>query len=87
MECLDVLLSSALNWHEPHREPPRRLADSLGIVAVVPALSQLEQMGDSGQLEGADATLNEFSAQLERSRQFINEYLKTHVPASAVAVS
>lgn len=62
-------------------------ASSLGIVAVVPSLSQLEQMGDSGQLDGAEATLNEFSTQLERARQFITEYLKTHVPAGAVAVS
>ena len=62
-------------------------ASSLGIVAVVPSLSQLEQMGDSGQLDGADATLNEFSSQLERARQFITEYLKTHVPAGAVPVS
>jgi signal transduction histidine kinase/AmiR/NasT family two-component response regulator/HPt (histidine-containing phosphotransfer) domain-containing protein len=62
-------------------------ASSLGIVAVVPALSQLEQMGDSGQLDGADATLQEFSNQLERARQFIVEYLKTRAPSGAVTVS
>ena len=62
-------------------------ASSLGIVAVVPALVQLEQMGDEGQLDGAEASLNEFCSQLERARQFIAEYLKTRAPSGAVAVS
>ena len=60
---------------------------SLGIVAVVPALSQLEQMGDAGQLDGAEEVRMEFAGQLERARQFIEEFLKTRAPASAVAVS
>jgi CheY-like chemotaxis protein/HPt (histidine-containing phosphotransfer) domain-containing protein len=60
---------------------------SLGIVAVVPALSQLEQMGDAGSLEGAVEALQEFNTQFERARQFINEYLKSRTPSSAVAVS
>jgi signal transduction histidine kinase/AmiR/NasT family two-component response regulator/HPt (histidine-containing phosphotransfer) domain-containing protein len=62
-------------------------ASSLGIVAVVPALSALEQMGDSGQLDGADASYNEYCAQLERARQFITEYLKKFAPSGAVPVS
>jgi CheY-like chemotaxis protein len=62
-------------------------ASSLGIVAVVPSLSQLEQMADAGQLDGADAIFNEFCSQLERARQFIAEYLKTRAPSGAVAVS
>ena len=62
-------------------------ASSLGIVSVVPSLSQLEQMGDSGQLDGADASYKEYCVQLERARQFITEYLKTRTPAGAVPVS
>lgn len=61
-------------------------ASSLGMTAVVPALSQLEQMGDAGQLEGANEAYQEFTSELERVRQFVNEYLKTHAPAGAVAV-
>jgi len=59
---------------------------SLGMVAVVPALSQLEQMGDAGSLEGAVEALQEFNIQLERVREFINEYLKTRAPSGAVTV-
>ncbi len=62
-------------------------SSSLGLVAVVPALSQLEQMGDAGSLEGAVEVCHEFNVQLERVRQFINEYLKSRTPAGAVAVS
>jgi len=59
---------------------------SLGLVAVVPSLSQLEQMGDAGSLDGAAEACQEFNVQLERVRQFINEYLKSRAPSSAVAV-
>ena len=61
-------------------------ASSLGMTAVVPALSELEQMGDAGQLDGANEAYQEFTNQLERVRQFVDEYLKTHAPVGAVAV-
>ena len=61
-------------------------ASSLGMTAVVPALSQLEQMGDAGQLDGAGETFREFASQLERVRQFVEEYLKTHAPVAPVTV-
>src|ERR1700730_6008848 len=35
MDRLDVLLRCALDRHEPHRRPSDRLADPLGIIAVV----------------------------------------------------
>ncbi len=60
---------------------------SLGIIAVVPMLSQLEQMGDAGQLEGAEEVRKEFAGQMERVRQFVDEYLKIHAPAATAAVS
>jgi response regulator RpfG family c-di-GMP phosphodiesterase len=59
---------------------------SLGMVAVVPSLSQLEQMGDAGNLEGASEVYNEFSRQLERVRQFIEDFQKSR-PAAPVTVS
>jgi two-component system sensor histidine kinase/response regulator len=59
---------------------------SLGMVAVVPSLSQLEQMGDAGTLEGANEVYNEFTRQLERVRQFIEDLQKSR-PAAPVAVS
>ncbi len=60
---------------------------SLGMTAVVPMLSQLEQMGEAGQLEGAEEVRKEFESQMERVRQFVDEYLKTHAPAAAAVVS
>ncbi len=60
---------------------------SLGMVAIVPALSQLEQMGDSGTLDGATELFQEFSRQLERVRQFIGEFQKSRAPSASVAVS
>jgi HPt (histidine-containing phosphotransfer) domain-containing protein len=60
---------------------------SIGMMAVVPTLSQLEQMGDAGQLEGAAEVLQEFSGQLERVRQFVNEYLNSRAPSGPVSVS
>jgi CheY-like chemotaxis protein/HPt (histidine-containing phosphotransfer) domain-containing protein len=62
-------------------------ASSLGMTAVVPALSQLEQMGDAAQLDGATEAYQEYTSQLERVRQFVDEYLKTHAPLGTVAVS
>ena len=62
-------------------------ASSLGMTAVVPSLSQLEQMGDAGQLDGATEAYQEFTSELERVRQFVDEYLKTHAPVGAVPVS
>jgi two-component system sensor histidine kinase/response regulator len=60
---------------------------SLGIVAVVPSLLQLEQMGDAGELEGMTQVHDEFVSQLERVRQFIDEFLKSRAPSGTVAVS
>ncbi|HWC61009.1 MAG TPA: response regulator [Verrucomicrobiae bacterium] len=59
-------------------------SSSLGMVAIVPALSQLEQMGDGGTLEGANEVYQEFTRQLERVRQFIEEYQKSRPPVAAV---
>src|SRR6185312_13715739 len=61
-------------------------SSSLGMVAVVPSLSQFEQMGDAGTLENANEVYNEFTRQLERVRQFIEEFQKSR-PAAPVAVS
>jgi hypothetical protein len=61
-------------------------SSSLGMVAVVPALSQLEQMGDAGTLEGANAAYEEFTRQLERVKQFIDDFQKSRAPAASVAV-
>jgi two-component system sensor histidine kinase/response regulator len=60
---------------------------SLGIVAVVPSLSQLEQMGEAGEMEGMAQVYDEFMSQLERVRQFIDEFLKSRAPSGTVAVS
>ena len=54
---------------------------SLGMVAVVPPLSELEQMGDAGNLEMATESYEEFKAQFDRTRQFIDEFLKTRTPS------
>jgi two-component system sensor histidine kinase/response regulator len=62
-------------------------SSSLGMVAIVPALSQLEQMGDAADLTGAPEAYNEFIAQLERVRHFVEDFLKTRVPAAAVVSS
>ena len=62
-------------------------SSSLGMVAIVPTLSQLEQMGDAGNLEGVNEVYQEFMRQLERVRQFIEEYQKSRAPAPATAVS
>ena len=62
-------------------------SSSLGMVAVVPSLSQLEQLGDAGTLEGATEVYNEFTRQLERVRQFIEEFQKSRPAAAPVAVS
>ena len=62
-------------------------SSSLGMIAVVPTLSQLEQMGDAGNLEGVNEVYQEFMRQLERVRQFIEEYQKARTPAPAAAVS
>jgi CheY-like chemotaxis protein/HPt (histidine-containing phosphotransfer) domain-containing protein len=62
-------------------------SSSLGMVAIVPALSQLEQMGDSGKLEGVTGVYAEFTSQLERVRQFIEEFRKSRAPAGSAVVS
>jgi two-component system, sensor histidine kinase and response regulator len=62
-------------------------SSSLGMVAIVPTLSQLEQMGDSGGLEGVKEVYAEFTSQLERVRQFIEEFRKSRAPAAAAVVS
>ncbi len=61
-------------------------SSSLGMVAVVPSLSQLEQMGDAGNLEGATEVFNEFTRQLDRVRQFIEDFQKSR-PAAPVTVA
>jgi HPt (histidine-containing phosphotransfer) domain-containing protein len=61
-------------------------SSSLGMVAVVSALSDLEQMGEAGNLERAAETYEEFKVQFERTRQFINDFLKTLAPSSTVVV-
>jgi two-component system, sensor histidine kinase and response regulator len=62
-------------------------SSSLGMVAIVPALSQLELMGDGGTLEGMNDVYQEFTRQLERVRQFIEEYQKSRAPVTVAAVS
>jgi HPt (histidine-containing phosphotransfer) domain-containing protein len=62
-------------------------SSSLGMVAVVPSLSQLELMGDAGEMEGMAQVYNEFTSQLERVRQFIDEFQKSRAPSGAVTVS
>jgi signal transduction histidine kinase/chemotaxis response regulator CheB/HPt (histidine-containing phosphotransfer) domain-containing protein len=62
-------------------------SSSLGMVAIVPALSQMEQMGDGGMLEGATDVYAEFMRQLERVRQFIDEFQKSRAPSNPVTVS
>ena len=61
-------------------------SSSLGMVAVVPSLSQLEQMGMAGKLVGAGEVFREFSMQLERVRQFLEEYQRTRAVAGTAAV-
>jgi HPt (histidine-containing phosphotransfer) domain-containing protein len=60
---------------------------SIGMAAIVPALSQLEQMGQSGTLEGAAEAHEEFVRQLDRVRQFIDEFQKSRTPLRPVPVS
>jgi CheY-like chemotaxis protein/HPt (histidine-containing phosphotransfer) domain-containing protein len=62
-------------------------SSSLGMVAVVPALSQLEQLGEDGEVAGMAEAYAEFLNQLERVRQFIEEFSRSRVPSGAVAVS
>jgi two-component system sensor histidine kinase/response regulator len=62
-------------------------SSSLGMVAIVPTLSQLEQMGDAGNLEGVNEVYQEFTRQLERVGQFIEEYQKSRTPAAAAVAS
>ncbi|HEY2082947.1 MAG TPA: response regulator [Verrucomicrobiae bacterium] len=62
-------------------------SSSLGMVGIVPALSQLEQMGDTGALDGVNEVYQEFLSQLERVRQFIDEYQKARGLSAPVAVS
>jgi len=60
-------------------------SSSLGMVAVVPLLSQLEQMGESGQLAGSVEAYTEFTAKLELVRQFFDNYFKTKDTSKAAA--
>jgi two-component system, sensor histidine kinase and response regulator len=60
---------------------------SLGMVAIVPTLSQLEQLGEAGTLEGVAETYQEFLIQLERVRQFIDEYQKARGMSVSATVS
>jgi signal transduction histidine kinase/PleD family two-component response regulator/HPt (histidine-containing phosphotransfer) domain-containing protein len=60
---------------------------SLGMMAIVPALSQLEQMGEAGTIEGAAEVYDEFARQLERVRQFIDEFQKSRAPVVSAPVS
>jgi CheY-like chemotaxis protein/HPt (histidine-containing phosphotransfer) domain-containing protein len=62
-------------------------SSSLGMVAVVPSLSELEQMGEGGELEGVAEVYAEFTSQLERVRQFIDDFQKSRAPSGPVAVS
>jgi signal transduction histidine kinase/DNA-binding response OmpR family regulator/HPt (histidine-containing phosphotransfer) domain-containing protein len=62
-------------------------SSSLGMVAVLPALSQLEQIGEGGVLEGANEVYAEFMSQLERVRQFIDDFQKSRAPSGPVTVS
>jgi CheY-like chemotaxis protein len=47
-----------------------------GMLAVVPSLGQLERMGKGDQLIGATELHAETKKQLDRVRQFLNEYLQ-----------
>jgi hypothetical protein len=46
------------------------------MIAVLPSLGQLERMGKADQLLGATELHAETSKQLDRVRQFLNEYLE-----------
>ena len=47
-----------------------------GMLAVVPSLGKLERMSEAEQLTGATKLHAETSKQLDRVRQFLNEYLE-----------
>ena len=68
--------------HEKSPQDMRRLAhkwggssSTCGMMAVLPSLAQLERMGQANQLIGATELHAETSRQLDRVRQFLNEYL------------
>jgi len=56
-------------------------SSSCGMVAVVPALAKLEQMGVNGQLDGAAEAHVEVSKQFRRVRQFLNSHFGDLQPA------
>jgi signal transduction histidine kinase/PleD family two-component response regulator/HPt (histidine-containing phosphotransfer) domain-containing protein len=56
-------------------------SSSLGIVAVVGPVAQLEQMGETGQLNGAAEVYVEACKQLERVRQFLDSHFNRLQPA------
>jgi two-component system, sensor histidine kinase and response regulator len=58
-------------------------SSSLGMVAVVPLLAQLERMGESGQLNGASALHAEARNQLGRIRKFLENHLQPACVAGA----
>jgi hypothetical protein len=51
-------------------------SSTCGMIAVLPSLGQLERMGKADQLLGATELHAETSKQLDRIRQFFNEYLQ-----------
>ena len=56
-------------------------SSSCGMVAVVPSLTKLEQMGIKNQLDGATEVYQEFSSQFKRVRQFLNSHFDNLQPA------
>jgi two-component system sensor histidine kinase/response regulator len=62
-------------------------SSTLGMMAIVPLLAKLEQMGESGQLDDVPEVFTEARRQLERIRTFLNQYLKSPTPAKAEAAA
>src|ERR1017187_1933951 len=52
-------------------------SSTLGMMAIVPSLAQLEHMGEAGQLNGAVEAHTEARKQLERISAFLDAHLKT----------
>jgi CheY-like chemotaxis protein/HPt (histidine-containing phosphotransfer) domain-containing protein len=50
-------------------------SSTCGMVAVVPHLRELENLGRNGQLDGADAILQKAMLELDRIRLFLSDYL------------
>ena len=62
----------------------RGSSSSLGMEAVLPALSRLERMGEAGELEGAKDVFMEFVGEMERTKQFLTGLLASNSASCTV---